>query len=262
MGIGQVGKVCAAMTIAMLMQGWSPAAAAASWEMVPCEQGPVAVAGQERPRLTGGFNGTMTWLSGERDQFRIRKFTAKGGGSTIELSYRNDVVVISVDNGVVRVARDGRTLTVDSPESLEALQGLLAGSLAIYHTRTLLSELEGKSALKPVDMTLLSAAALAVSLTGDHGAPLRLADRFVARHRGIFRQVRFDEEASCYTSYETEVSDAWNDLNACMAEADNSGWLAGVRRLACNATWLLRGESAWFEYIKCLSPLTGFPKVE
>ena len=52
-----------------------------------------------------------------------------------------------------------------------------------------------------------------------------------------------------------EVYDSTHPL-ICMDEASNRGFFtAAYERLACNGTWLLRSESAWLEYLNCLSPL-------
>ena len=39
------------------------------------------------------------------------------------------------------------------------------------------------------------------------------------------------------------------------ANQDSSFLNGAYRRLACNAVWILRAESAWLEYIECLNPL-------
>jgi hypothetical protein len=265
MAEGKTVKVCTAMFLAVLIQAGVPVLARAGSGDAVCVESPLTNASKPGPRITvtGGINQTTTWLVADIEELRIRKFTNKGGGSTIELSRLGDVVVIGVDKGLIRVARNGQTVTVDSPESLESVQQLLAGSQAMFHTRAFLSALEARSTFKGIEISLLSTAAFAASLTGDTGAPMRIAERFVEKHRGIFRRVRFDDGSSCWTSYENEVTAAWGDLQGCMAEADSSGMVMGaVLRLACNGVWLFRGESAWFEYIKCLSPLTGFPKLE
>jgi hypothetical protein len=159
----------------------------------------------------------------------------------------------------VVVSRQGQRLAVSSPEALQALQHLLAGSAAAFAARATLSELEGESDLKAAEMNVLSSLAFVASLMGDVNAPTRLADRFVQKHRGIFRQVREDE--SCWSDYTSEATAAWDDLQACMKETEDDGFFSGAyQRLACNAVWIGRSESAWFEYVKCLSPLSGIPK--
>jgi hypothetical protein len=124
----------------------------------------------------------------------------------------------------------------------------------MFRARMMLSRLEGTSKLEAPEMSLLSVVAFAATLTGETGAPLRLADRFMARHHGIIRPIRF----SCWSSYSSEVNSAWNDYEGCITEADEgSALFAYIREQACVGTWVLRSESAWFEYLACLSPLTA-----
>jgi hypothetical protein len=43
-----------------------------------------------------------------------------------------------------------------------------------------------------------------------------------------------------------------------MGDAADDGFFSGAyQRLACNGVWMMRSESAWFEYLKCLSPLSS-----
>jgi hypothetical protein len=156
----------------------------------------------------------------------------------------------------VRVSRGGRTVDVTSADSLGVVQDLLAGSRAIFGIRALLSERERTSELDAPEMSLLSVAAFVASLVGDIDAPRRLASRFVERHRGIVQPVGYFR--GCWSEYSTESTAAWNDLQSCMDEANESDsfFEGAYRRLACNAVWTLRSESAWFEYLECLSPLS------
>ena len=137
-------------------------------------------------------------------------------------------------------------------EALERVQGLLAGSDAAFAARVLHAERERASDLKAGEMSLLSVTAFVASLTGDIDAPRRLATRFVEKHRGIYRPVN----ANCFETYAQESTAAWNDLQDCMNEAnqDESLLQRAYRRVACNAIWLLRAESAWIEYLGCLGP--------
>ncbi|HVL66758.1 MAG TPA: hypothetical protein VM364_05795 [Vicinamibacterales bacterium] len=247
----------------VLGQVWPATAADAAPVVVPCEVGERAGPADD-PTVRFGRDDERAWLSADRGGFRVRKFTAPGGASVIELTHRNDTVVIQVASGSTGVIRNRRSIVIDSAESFEAAQEVLGGSSALFHARALLSDLEGRSALKAVDMSLLSALAFAASLTGDLGAPLRLTDRFMQRHRGVYRQVRLlgaEEDRTCWSAYSSEVNDAWNDLQDCM-EASGDGIMGSLRRLACNAEWLLRSESAWFEYLKCLSPLAAVARLD
>ena len=210
--------------------------------------------------ISGGHDGKTAWMVAEFKQLQIRKRSDLADRRiTIDLEYHGDLVTITLSDGKVTVTRGGRRLGVESAESVESLQTLLGGSRAVFATRALLSQLESISTLKAPDMALLGTAAFVASLVGDVEAPRRLADRFMEKHRGIFRQVR--EGDTCWDKYTKEATEAWNELQSCMDETADDGWLMGAaNRLACNAVWVLKSESTWFEYLKCLSPLGSVPK--
>lgn len=217
-----------------------------------------------KANIAAGYDGKQAWVDAEIRELGIRKFiTRRTPGSPavaqLELRYKTDAVVIGLAEGVVTVARGGRSVRVDSAKSFERVQALLAGSPAIFASRAALSELEPTSSLKGLEMPVLSALAFTAALVGDTGAPLRLTDRFMEKHRGIFRLVR--DDGSCWESYSSELNNAWNDLQTCMNDAADDGFLSGAaQRLACNAVWGLRVSSAEFEFIKCISPLSGVPR--
>ena len=173
-----------------------------------------------------------------------------------ELRAGRDLVTITVARGAVAVAREGRTILVDSPAALNAVLELIGASPAVYATRVLLSELEADSPLDAPDLSLLSVAAFVASLVGDVQAPKRIADRFVAKHRGFVQPVAA-RRSSCWTTYSLEVTAAWNELQSCMDDSyDDPWWWQPYARVACNTVWLMRSESAWFEFLKCLSPMS------
>jgi hypothetical protein len=213
-----------------------------------------------RPAITGSFDGKSAVMTVEHGQLRLRKTTTLET-QTIETELRagRDVVVVRIAPGSVTVSRNGRTVAVDSAESFEELQQLIGASPAVFATKILLSELEADGTLGAPEMSLLSIAAFVAALGGDLDAPRRTADRFVARHRGIIRPVGYFD--SCWNYYIVEITATWGELQECMAESYDDPWYwAPVARLACNALWVLRGESAWFEFLKCLSPLSNMPQ--
>lgn len=221
---------------------------AAGGQLVPPPAGPAIATQADRQHvgLTTAYKGLSVRTTRSRTEGRL----------TIELQYQSDRVLIAVDRAAVTtVSRGNRQVRVDSPEALQQLQQLLGGSDAIVVFRMLLAERESVSDLQAPEFTLLAAAAFTASLVGDTDAPRRLADRFVQKHRGIFRLIAAGR--GCWENYSSETSSAWNDLQACMDEAnqDPSFWNGAYRRLACNAVWILRSESAWFEYIQCMNPL-------
>ena len=211
--------------------------------------------------IQGAHDGKSAWMAAQYRQLQIRKKSDRATGATvIDLRTGRDHVVIGLAQGRVSVERHGRLLVVDSAEALEAAQQLLGGSAAIFGARTLLSQLEATSTLDAPEMSLLGAAAFVAALVGDVEAPRRLADRFMEKHRGIFRHVAARAD-TCWTTYTKESSAAWNDLQACMEEAEDDGFFSGAyQRLACNGIWAMRSEAAWFEFLKCLSPLSALPQ--
>ena len=265
--------VAVAVAAVAIHAGSAARAAAGGWEA--CDgSGPMTgaepVAGTQLPvlKLAGGAEASRVWLTAEYDGLSIRKFTAKGGSSVMEFTYGDDVVVISLSKERVSIGRNGVAHEFRTAASLEALQGILGGSAAMYHTRLMLSQLERTSELKAGSMSLLSAAAFAAALTGDVNAPARLSERFVQKYRAGFKTVRAaaraaDDGGSCWSSYSKEVDAAMTDLGNCISEAEQGAlWLMNFRVGCCLGTWTLRAESAWFEYLKCLSPLSIAPKIE
>jgi hypothetical protein len=209
--------------------------------------------------IRGGHDKASAWLVAEYRDLQLHKRTSRAANTTaIELRVGDDVVAVTVGRNGVSVARGNRRIAIDSAETFASVQSLLGDSPAVFAARGMLSELEPISALKAPDMSLLSAAAFVASLVGDSGAPQRIADRFVEKHRGIYRQVQEEKNGGCWSAYTQETTAAWDELQGCMEDANDKGALrAAYERLACNAVWLLRAESAWFEYLNCISPLNA-----
>jgi hypothetical protein len=240
--------------LAMLACLALPAVSAALPRVEACGGEAPKTSASEDLRITPGVNASRAWLTAQYGDLHVRKFTQRGGASVFEFRDGDDVVVFSLAPGSATVTRGSSTYALGIRESVSSVQQLLAASPAMFRARIMLSRLEGTSKLEAPEMSLLSVVAFAATLTGDTGAPLRLADRFMARHHGIIRPIRF----SCWSSYSSEVNSAWNDYESCITEADQgSALFAYIREQACVGTWVLRSESAWFEYLTCLSPLSA-----
>jgi hypothetical protein len=207
------------------------------------------------PRIRGSADAKRAWLGAEHRGLVVNKISNREDGSlSLDLKFRKDHVTIAIEkSGAIVASRGGKTIRVTSVASFERLQQLLAGSEATFAARLLLAEREQTSDLQAPEMALLSSMAFVAGLSGDVDALRRLATRFVEKHRGIYRQVRF---RTCFDSYANEASSAWNDMQGCVDEAnqDPSIFNRAYRRVACNGVWLLRSESAWVEYIGCLGP--------
>ena len=217
--------------------------------------GSQARAGRAAPTIRGGVDGSAAWMGAEFRQLEVRKRTDISA-RTVEMDFRfaGDRVTVAVAPERIAVSRGRKTVVVDSGDALDRLQAVLGGSRAVFAARAMLSELESTSDLQAPEMSLLASASFLTALAGDTQAPRRLADRFVEKHRGILRQVQ--DSGTCWSRYSTEVTIAWNDLQACMHDSNDNGWFMGAyERIVCNAIWMLRTESAWFEFVHCLSPV-------
>ena len=218
--------------------------------------------GARAAAITGAHDRGGAWLAATYRDLQLRKRgDLKARTVAIELRAAGDVVGVTVTPQGVAVWRGSRSIAVDSAEAMRAVQELLGGSAAVFAARGMLSELEPVSSMNVPEMSLLSAAAFVASLVGDIEAPQRIADRFVAKHRGLFRQARLPSGSNCWASYSAEVTASWNELQDCMADAnDKEFFRAAYERIACNTIWILRSESAYFEYLNCLSPLSAITK--
>jgi hypothetical protein len=215
------------------------------------------VAAERKPEISGGLDGKRAWMVANHRGLTVRKTSNQTDRTIgIELRHGRDVVNVTIDaQAVVTVARGGHAIAIDSPEALAHVQSLLGGSEAVFAARALLSEREAHSDLKAPEMSLLASTALVAAIVGDTEAPSRLTTRFVEKHRGVFRPIRF----GCWEYYTGESSAAWDDLQNCMSEAnqDSSFFNGAYRRLACNVLWVGRSESIWFTYLNCMSPLAA-----
>src|SRR5688572_10956185 len=145
-----------AIALVISVHAWSPATADATGGEA-CEVEPVAGAPSPTLKLKAGVETARVWVTGEYDGLTVRKFTAKGGASVIEFIHGDDTVVLSISKDRVSVGRNGIARDLDTPESIEQVQQLLAGSAALFHSRVMLSQLERRSVLKAGSMTILSA---------------------------------------------------------------------------------------------------------
>lgn len=216
----------------------------------------VATAADHTPTIRGGRSKDQSQMVATYDGLQVVKVgTRSTGRVNIQLTYDSDTLVIDARAERIRVSRNGRTVDLSSPKKLLEAQALLGDSEAIAATRQLLSEQLDTSTLDAPQMSLLTAAAFAVSVAGDLDAPKRLADRFMTKHYGLVKVRQKEAGGRCWTSYSTESTASWNDMQACVDEAnqDDNIFNRAYRRTACNGIWLARSESAWFEYLDCIA---------
>ena len=253
-----VRKLFTAALLAALVHVFAPPLASAAAELCLVDKSEFGEGGELKIR--GGVEPQRVWLVADYNGLQIRKFTAKNGAAVLEFRRDDDTVVLSVARSGQTVSRNGTTVALGTPESVEAVRELLDSSPAMFHTRLLLSRYENTSDLKGPSLSLLSGAAIAAALTGDVEAPYRLVERFLEKHRGLLRRVAAPD--SCWDAYEKNVNEAANDYEACLVDASNAKWyLQYSMAQACSFVWVLEAEAAWFEMLKC-SGATSLMKVE
>lgn len=203
-----------------------------TFELRPAPDGAVAV---------GAGGGELT----------IRKTVLPGGSWTLELLARNDRVTVSVAEHAVNVSRDKKSITVSlgstGDDRLLAVRRLLADSRAVALFRGASAAIEASEDDAPASASVLMADALVGFLTGDVGAPRRIA-RHLARH-ALSREQRIGMATDCYAVWEQRVMAAWTEYTSCIM--DVNPW--AMLQIMCAARWSLMVEAYWWAFIACSS---------
>jgi hypothetical protein len=188
-------------------------------------------------------------IEGRAGDLLFRKKVAANGSFTLTLEARRDKVTVEVSEHAITVVRQkGRTVVTkdaEAEEQLEKVGRLLADSRAVRSFRMAAAAVEQSQDTSPAAAAVLLADAVLGPLTGDAGAPSRVARHLSRSARS--RMLRVAASANCYQSYERIVVDAYNDLEGCFDQFD---WWHPFRRL-CGWVWTLQIESAWFSLISC-----------
>ncbi len=181
----------------------------------------------------------------------IRKTVEQSGSWTLELQARNDRVAVSVAEQAIRIMRGRKsislTLETATDEQLTDVRRMLADSRAVALFRAAGAAIEASEDDAGPALAMLMADSLVGALTGDVGAPRRIA-RHLARH-ALSRARRIGMAGNCYAFWEAHVMAAWTDYVACLSEV--SPW--APLQLLCAARWSLMVESYWWQFLTCAS---------
>ena len=201
-----------------------------------------------RPSAGGGVE-----VSGRSGELQVKKTVQSSGDSVLELSTPHDSVTFTVTGQSTGVTRGGVTVELkrNAPASDEGdrIRRLLADSRAMLRFRAVNAALLEADDRSPASLAFITSDAVAGLLTGDVGAPRRIA-QFMAR-RGLSKVRRAGMAIDCYTLMEIRFTDAWTDYVGCVASV-----LSGFTywQDLCAYRWVLQSESYWFNFISC----TGF----
>lgn len=200
------------------------------------------------------FSGSMTGdgafaLEARGGGLVLTKTSRGPSGFSLDLEAPGDKVAITFGPAGIVVSRNARETTVGIDGSdigeLDRARELLAGSTAVRLARVAASSLQDSEDNSMAAASLLIADTLVGVLTGDFGAPGRMA-RHLSRHtRANLRRVVGGID--CYKDWEQRVYGASNELSSCV-------WSFSVwnpTRNLCAFRWILQVESYWFSFLTC-----------
>ncbi len=200
------------------------------------------------------FSGTTTLdgaieIEGRGGELAIRKRVMQDGSFTLDMEASKDKVTVGFSSRAITIRRDRKaiTLPIGDPreDDLDKARRLLADSRAVRLFRTAAAaavdaEDDGLSAV-----ALVASDALVGFLSGDVGAPGRVARHLARRGRVKTRPAGLQQD--CYREWEQRVMVASYDWESCVN--DFSVWNP-IRNL-CALRWLIAIETYWFSLIGC-----------
>jgi hypothetical protein len=182
----------------------------------------------------------------------VSKTVHANGDFHARIAAQQDLVVLVRTGNRLRVTRGGHSavLALDraDEDGLDLVQTVMAGSRAVRAFRRAHRQLDQDSRESAPGVTLDNLDMLLGLLQGEPGVVDRRAP---ARREEGWRlsRVACGAAPTCYSEYEAEVIQAWDDFSQC---CDDVKWYPLLQE-ACAFTWLLRVESAWFRFIGCSS---------
>lgn len=198
--------------------------------------------------LRPGTGGTVE-LRASRGALQVRKAVHATGEHVLELSRGRDSVSVSMSAAGLRVTRGRTTITLDptrqDDEAGDRVRRVLAESPAVVQFRRAAEALLMAEDRTAPAVAFLLADATIGSLTGDVGAPRRMAQHLVARVRRDARPVGM--ALDCFTVMEQRMVEAWTDYQACWISTSPNSYYQSL----CGYRWIIQVESYWFSMISC-----------
>lgn len=195
-----------------------------------------------------GANGALE-IRASRGDLQVQKTVQSSGEFVLTISRGRDTVSVAVSSAGARVTSGKTTIVLDQSRQDERqaaqVRRLLAESAAVLHFRAAAEALlvaDDRSA--PAIAFLLADAAVG-ALSGDIGAPRRVAQHLVARARRDVRPVGL--AIDCFTTMEQRMVEAWTDYQSCWISTMSSPYFQEM----CSWRWILQVESYWFSFIGC-----------
>lgn len=203
-----------------------------------------------RPAADGGAE--VTAVSGD---LRVTKTVQATGEVVLKLASGQETVNIAITNNGTTVQR-GRQ-RVDLPRSSRSnsrigeARRLLADSPSVLRYRALADALINADDRTPSGIAMIITDAEVGLLTGDVGAPRRIAEHLGRRGRAGTRPAGM--ALDCFALMETRMTEAWTDYVSCYISVSGNILENRMQEL-CAVRWLVQIESYWFGFLSC----TGF----
>jgi hypothetical protein len=201
-----------------------------------------------RPNLTFSASTTVegeVQIEASGSDFGFRKRVESSGAYTLDLKSGADTLTLRVTDSDVRITR-GREVRVvgpDSPASVAAdVRRMLSDSAAVRRLRETGAIFEAGEDDSPAATAVLLSDAVVGALTGDVGAPHRIARLLSKRARALSRSAG-QRPNSCYYQWEQTMMWVWMDFEECTVLWNYGGW--------CTLRWTIQTESAWFSLLSC-----------
>jgi hypothetical protein len=173
------------------------------------------------------------------------KAGAKHRAYTLDLEAGGDTLRFRVTGSEITITRGKQVVIIapDSPESIAAaVRRMLSDSAAVKKLRETGAMFEAEEDDSPAAAAVLLSDAVVGALTGDVGAPRRIARLLSKRARALARSAG-QRPPSCYSQWEQTMMWVWMDYEECEFLWNWGPW--------CTARWTLQTESAWFSFLSC-----------
>jgi hypothetical protein len=200
-----------------------------------------------RPASAGGVE-----VRGRRGDLLMKKTVQPTGDSVLELADGHETVTVAISAQGTRVTRKGTTVMLGRATPDDAAEArvrrLLAESSVVVRFRAATAALLEANDVTAPAVAMLIADATVGMLTGDVGAPRRIAEHLARRGRSSVRQAGM--ALDCYTVMEQRMVEAYDDFGSCYYSTAYNSFYQSL----CSWRWTLQVESYWFSFISC----TGF----
>ena len=183
----------------------------------------------------------------------VRKMAWSNGDIEVWIRYARDEFRMSRRGDRLQVARGGQAFDVDltapGTDDLARVRQVLTDSEAVRRFRALRSVLSRGFVKHAAGAGVAVLDGLLAVLSGEMPVAQPTMATFAAADETGLGEGDEIAGPSCWDAYVTETNAAWNDYVGCIG---SFAWYNPMREV-CAFVWVLRAESAWFQFLGCSS---------